>query len=203
MEIPQAQLKNSPNAPMGWQALPNNGLIGEVNTMAVSGSSLFVGGDVVATGDESLQDLGHVVRYDMDADTWNALPNKGLVCETIYDLEVSGNNLFAGGWDITQTGDGKLADLGNIVHYDIKPKWHKMPNRGLNKSVWAFAASGNDVYVGGDFTRTRDGSLKKLGYIARYDIEQDSAQFTQEEYDRYGTYHVDIRSIPVCRRDYI
>ena len=143
--------------------------------MAVFGTDLYVGGGFIESGDGMLKDLGNIVRYDIEADTWNKLPNDGLMCETIHALGVSGKNLFAGGWDITQTGDGSLTDLGNIARYDTNnKKWHKMPSRGLNGDVWSFAASGNDVYVGGDFTRTRDGTLTNLGYLARYDTKQDS-----------------------------
>ena len=157
-----------------WHALPNQGLNGELEyggvfTLAVFGGDLYVGGRFKQTGDGSLTDLGSIARYDTTAGAWHALLNQGLD-DRVYKLAVSGDDLYVGGW-FTRTGDGSLTDLGNIARYDTTAgAWHALPNRGLNGVVGALAVSGDDLYVGGSFTQTGDGSLTDLGRIARYHI---------------------------------
>jgi hypothetical protein len=68
----------------------------------------------------------------------------------------------------SQTGDGLLANLGHTARYDTTTTtWHALPNQGLSGWVYALAVVGSDLYVGGGFSQTGDGSLS-LGYIARY-----------------------------------
>jgi hypothetical protein len=151
-----------------WQALPNQGLNGEVEVLAVDGSNLYVGGQFTQTGDGSLTDLGHIARYDTAAGTWNTLPNQGL-SGYVYALAVNGSDLYVGG-DFTQTGDGSLTGLGYIARYDTAAgDWHALPNQGLNDVVRTLAVAGSDLYVGGQFNQTGDGTLTDLGYVARYD----------------------------------
>ncbi|GAH32060.1 unnamed protein product, partial [marine sediment metagenome] len=102
------------------------------------------------------------------AGTWHALPNRGLNA-FVYALAVSGDDLYVGG-SFPGTGDGTLTDLGRIARYDTTTStWHALPNKGLNNRVFPLAVSGDDLYVGGEFTQTGDGSLTDLGNIARYD----------------------------------
>jgi len=152
-----------------WHALPNKGLEDTyVIALAVSGDDLYVGGRFYRTGDGTLTDLGNIARYDTSAGTWHALPNQGLD-SWVYTLAVSGGDLYMGGW-FDQTGDGALTDLGQIVRYDTTTGvWHALPNQGLDGSVGTLAVPGDDLYVGGRFTGTGDGSLTDLGNIARYD----------------------------------
>jgi hypothetical protein len=161
-----------------WNALPNQGLGGgylpmpSVRALAVVGSDLYVGGNFTRTGDGTLTNLGRIARYDTTAGTWNALPNQGLGGGSdpdVYALAVSGSNLYVGGW-FTQTGDGTLTNLGRIARYDTTAgTWNALPNQGLDDRVSALAMSGSDLYVGGDFTQTGDGTLTNLGRITRYD----------------------------------
>ncbi len=151
-----------------WHELPDQGLNNTVHALTVDGSDLYVGGQFTQTGDASLISLGCIVRYDTTSGDWHTLPNQGLNDE-IYALSVDGNDLYVGG-GFVQTGDGSLTDLGHIARYDTTAvTWHTLPNRGLNLAVLALAAVGSDLYVGGQFTQTGDGSLTDLGYIARYD----------------------------------
>jgi len=150
-----------------WHALPKKGLEDGVNALAVSGGDLYVGGNFTQTGDGSLTRLGYIARYDMKADTWYTLPNKGLN-NFVTALAVSGDDLYVGGL-FAQDGGGSLTDLGYIVRYNTTAgTWHALPNKGLNYFVTALAVSGDDLYVGGYFTTTGDGSLTDLGNIARY-----------------------------------
>jgi hypothetical protein len=72
--------------------------------------------------------------------------------------------------DFSQTGDGSLTNLGGIARYDTTTGvWHALNNQGLNDTVRAVVMVGSDLYVGGLFTQTGDGSLTNLGRIARYD----------------------------------
>jgi N-acetylneuraminic acid mutarotase len=74
------------------------------------------------------------------------------------------------GGEFTQTGDGSIADLGSIARYDTAAgTWHPLNNQGLDDTVRTLAMMGSDLYVGGHFTQTGDGSLTSLGRIARYD----------------------------------
>jgi N-acetylneuraminic acid mutarotase len=151
-----------------WHALSNQGLNNTVLALAVVGNDLYVGGRFTQTGDGSLANLGHVARYDTSTGTWHALNNQGLD-NTVYALTVVGSDLYVGG-EFTQTGDGSLANLGRIARYDTTAgTWHALSNQGLDDTVRTLAMVGSDLYVGGHFTQTGDGSLTSLGRIARYD----------------------------------
>ena len=128
------------------------------------------GGMFENTGDGSMTDLNAIARYDTKTGTWHALPNRGLSdYGFVYALTLSGDDLYVGGW-FTRTRDGAVTDLGNIARYDTTAgTWHALPNRGLDGSIGELAVSGGDLYVGGKFDQTGDGSLTDLGYIARYD----------------------------------
>jgi N-acetylneuraminic acid mutarotase len=99
---------------------------------------------------------------------WSALPNQGLN-GTVRALAVTGDDLYVGG-TFTQTVDGVVSDLGNVARYDTGASvWHALPNQGLNGTVYALAVAGDDLYVGGRFTASGDGTVSDLGRIARYD----------------------------------
>jgi hypothetical protein len=151
-----------------WQALPNTGLDRRVRAMQLIGSDLYVGGLFTQTSDNQMTDLGHIVRYDIEANTWNALPNQGLSHE-VKALAAVGSDLYVGGI-FTQTVDGAVPNLGHMARYDtVAGTWHPLSSGGLDDSVAALVAVGNDLYVGGRFNQTADGSLTDLGYVARYD----------------------------------
>ena len=113
-----------------------------------------------------MTNLGRIARYDTNAGTWHALPNQGLNSH-VWTVAASGTDLYVGGL-FAQTGDGTLTNLGRIARYDTNAgTWHALPNQGLNDQVLGLAVSGTDLYVGGNFTQTGDGTLTNLGRIAR------------------------------------
>jgi N-acetylneuraminic acid mutarotase len=151
-----------------WQALPNTGLDRRVRAMELIGSDLYVGGLFTRTSDGQITDLGHIVRYDIEANTWNPLSNQGLSHE-VKALAAVGSDLYAGGI-FTQTVDGAVPNLGHMARYDtVAGTWHPLSSGGLDDSVAALVVLGNDLYVGGRFNQTADGSLTDLGSVARYD----------------------------------
>jgi N-acetylneuraminic acid mutarotase len=152
-----------------WHALPNQGLNGSVYVLAADGSDIYVGGSFTQSGDGTVPNLGYVARYDTTAaGVWNALPNAGLNGD-VTALAVAGSDIYVGG-TFAQTGDGAVTNLGNIARYDtLSGTWHALSSQGLNDSVFVITVLGNDLYVGGAFLQTADGSLSDLGYIARYD----------------------------------
>jgi len=115
-----------------------------------------------------IPNLGCIARYSTADGAWHALNNKGLN-NTVHALAVMGSDLYVGG-RFTQTGDGSLANLGRIARYDTTSgTWHALSHQGLDNGVYELMPVGSDLYVGGEFDRTGDGSLYKLGRIARYD----------------------------------
>ena len=153
-----------------WHKLPKQGLNHWVYSLALSGDNLYAGGQFTATGDGSTwTDLGHIVRYNITAKTWQPLPNKGLDDDVIA-LKASGEYLYAGG-DFLETGDGDLEKLGRIARYNSNSDtWETFPNKGLNNRIWALEISGDDLYVGGEFVAAGDGTLTDLNRIARYNL---------------------------------
>ena len=152
-----------------WHALSNRGLDLRVRALAVSNSDLYVGGRFTQTNDGLVTDLDRIARYDTAATTWNALSTNQGLSDEVLALAVVGSDLYAGG-SFTQTADGTVTNLNYIARYDTTAAtWHALPNKGLNGTVFALAVVGNDLYVGGTFNQTGDGSVTNLNYIARYD----------------------------------
>jgi len=155
-----------------WHTLPNKGLNKPVRSLAVSGPDLYVGGEFDKTGDGTTwTNLGNIVRYNADDDSWYPLPESGLN-GMVMALAVSGDDLFVGG-SFSSTGGTSPTYLSNIARYDTSsPGWHALPagsSQGLNGSVFTLEVKGKDLYVGGAFTQTGGGSPTNLGHIARYD----------------------------------
>jgi N-acetylneuraminic acid mutarotase len=149
-----------------WNALPNQGLNGDVTALAVSGSDLYVGGIFTQTIDGTVTDLGNIAHYDMTSGTWSALHNHGLDGQ-VFVIAVVGNDLYVGG-AFDQTGDGAVPDLGYIARYDLtNGTWNALPNQGLSNWVYVLTAFEGDLYVGGEFNCTGDGSIN-LSHIARF-----------------------------------
>ncbi|HSH17428.1 MAG TPA: hypothetical protein VLD18_15420, partial [Verrucomicrobiae bacterium] len=73
-----------------WLAL-GSGLSGYVYSLAVSGGSLYAGGDFTTGG---LNPANNIARWD--GNDWMALGSG--VNDTVYALAISENDLYAGGW---------------------------------------------------------------------------------------------------------
>ncbi len=74
------------------------------------------------------------------------------------------------GWDVTL--DGHRGPVLKRQHRapasPLATGWSTLANYGLNNPVRAMAVIGSDLYVGGEFTQTADGSVTNLNYIAKY-----------------------------------
>jgi hypothetical protein len=156
-----------------WNPFSNQGLNFSIFALAVSGDDLYVGGAFFETGDGTVTGLNNIARYDTTTGTWHALPNQGLD-EEVFALAVYGDDLYVGG-EFSKTFDGSVTELNNVARYDTSSgTWHALPDKGLNGDVKALTFSGDELYVGGDFSRTGDGTTAGLNYIARYDTASGS-----------------------------
>jgi hypothetical protein len=134
--------------------------------LAIDGNNIYVGGQFSATGDGSVTSLKNVARFDSNAETWHALHN-GLN-GTVYALAIRNDYIYVGG-DFTKSSDG-LMTLNHIACYNLEVNaFYDTDKMGVNDTVYAFAALGDYLYVGGRFTATGDGTLLNLGRIARLD----------------------------------
>ncbi len=114
-------------------------------------------------------DRGPVITPQQSTQTWSALANNGLN-SYVNALAVSGTDMYVGG-DFSATFDSNLYS-GYIAKYS-GGVWSALANQGLHSfidgnNVNALAVSGTDLYVGGYFQRTSDGSVTNLNNIAKY-----------------------------------
>lgn len=145
-----------------WHALgdgPDNGVNGLVTALAFVGEDLYVGGYFTQAGGASAQ---YLARWDGTA--WHALPEQP--SDAVHALAANGDQLYVGGY-FTRTGDrttnhvalwqgGQWRSLGGVNVATI----------GTNSVVLALAVSGNDLYVGGEFSRAGGQTASR---IARWD----------------------------------
>ena len=147
------------------------------------GNDLYVGGLFTATADGQVQNLNGIAKLSggnwtalphtglNGGSTWQALANHGLNTE-VRSLAFNNGDLYVGGF-FNQTADGTVPDLNLIAKYSTDT-WHALPNKGLNvgfglHAFWVntFAFSGNDLYDGGSFNRTGDGTQQNLYDMAK------------------------------------
>ena len=138
-----------------------NGVSGSVRALAVSGSSLYVGGVFTRAGNAG---ANNVARFNTTTQTWVTLGSGAAngVASPVAALAVSGLSVFVGG-SFTQAGG---ANANYVARFDTSTQtWAPLGN-GLDDSVTAVAVSGNGVYVGGTFTQA-GGALASR--VARFD----------------------------------
>jgi hypothetical protein len=156
-----------------WSAL-DKGLNYQVSTIAVSGTDLYVGGAFTGVGPEGtvVSGLNYIAKWN--GTVWSAL-DQGLgglngLTESVYTIEVSGNDLYVGG-NFSKVADGGtvVSGLNNIAKWN-GTTWSAL-DKGLNSLVWDIAVNGTDVYVGGQFTIVGTGGTEVFGlnYIAKWD----------------------------------
>lgn len=144
--------------PLAWaQVLRDNLWVtnGPVNTVAVSGNVIYLGGEFTQVGPVT----GGGIAFD--AGTGAAIQPYSMVAGSV--LAVASDN--SGGWYI---GGNFTAVLGqprsNLAHLDASgnlTSWD--PN--ANGSVFALAMSGGTVYVGGQFTGINGASRKCIAAL--------------------------------------
>jgi hypothetical protein len=127
-----------------WSAL-GSGVNDDVYALAVSGGDLFVGGAFTSAG-AGIQ-ANHIAKWD--GGNWSALGSG--VNNTVEALAVSGSYLFVGGWFTTAGGipANRIAQWSMGGQNDSS--WSALGS-GVNDNVYALAATGSDLYVGGNFT---------------------------------------------------
>jgi uncharacterized protein (TIGR03437 family) len=151
-----------------WSALtevvggtPFNGVNGDVLAIAVSGSDVYVGGAFTQAGSVSAR---NVAKWN--GTSWSALgsgPVNG-VSVNARAIAVSGSDVYVGG-DLSEA-DGGPED-GGVLASRIA-KWNSSTNTwsalggGLNGTVFTIVVSGNDVYVGGNFSQAGSGVASRV-----------------------------------------
>ena len=149
-------------ATSSWSAL-GVGLNNTVFALAINGSGdVYAGGSFTTAGGNS---ASYIAKWNTTTSSWSAL-GAGLN-NIVYALAASGSDIFVGG-NFSQLGDNTGA------YYRIA-KWNGnswsalgggMTNAG-NNQVYSIAINGSDVYIGGNFNTTNNGTVP-ASYIAKW-----------------------------------
>ncbi len=169
-----------------WSALGSNGagngsLDLYVRDIVVSGNDIYVGGafNNVNNNGTVLNAADLVAKWD--GSNWSALGNDGfgdgsIAGNYVSALAMSGGSLFVGGRYLYINNYGTaLYNADSIGKWDGN-NWSALGSDGsgggsLNGEVRAIAVSGNDVYVGGEFTDVNNNGtiLNNADHIAKWD----------------------------------
>jgi hypothetical protein len=129
-----------------------------VVALAVSGGTLFAGGDFTTAGGTA---ANYIAQWN--GSSWSALGSGmgGVTYPNVSALAVSGGALYAGG-DFTTAG-GSAAT--NIAQWN-GTSWSALGS-GVNSTVSALAVSGSTLYAGGSFTTagTNVSAYAALAYL--------------------------------------
>ena len=131
-----------------WSAL-GLGLNGGVNTLALSGNNLFVGGSFTVATNSGPAPVAASRIAQWNGNAWSALG--GGVNNSVSALAISGTNLYAGGSFTVATNSGPTAVAASHIAQWDGNNWSAMGS-GVNNSVYALAVSGSSLFAGGAFT---------------------------------------------------
>jgi hypothetical protein len=126
-----------------WSSL-GSGVNNRLNALAVMGTNLYAGGRFTTAGGSN---ISRIAKWDGSA--WSAV-GAGVNSE-VRALAVSGTDLYAGGDFALATNTGPVAVTVNRIAKWDGNNWSALGS-GMNNSVYSLAASGSDVYAGGDFS---------------------------------------------------
>ncbi|MEZ4590365.1 MAG: hypothetical protein R3D55_04385 [Chloroflexota bacterium] len=169
-----------------WSALSSDGagngaVSGLVNAIAISGTDVFVGGSFlnVNNGGTPLPAADYVAKWDSLTGDWAALgsdgASNGSINSTVYDLAVSGSNLYAGGLFTNVNNNGTPLPTADYVAKWDGTNWSALGSNGagdgaLSNYVLSLFVEGTDVYVGGAFQNVNNNGavVNTADYVARW-----------------------------------
>jgi len=139
-----------------WDPVLNDNLGGQVNAIAISGTTIYIGGTFmsIGAGNEARNGLA-AVDADGTIGSWAPLFNN----LGVNVLEVSGDTVYVGGG---LPGDSYTFDF--LAAYDTdgtQISWSPDPKG----NVYALAVSGSTLYVGGEFTMLSGQTRNRLAAI--------------------------------------
>ena len=124
------------------------GLNSSVNTIAVSGSDIYIGGLFSTAGGNP---ANRIARWNTTTNTWFSLGSLTLgggVSSFVNAIAVSGSDIYVGG--SFTTADGNSAN--RIARWNTTTNTWSALSGGVDLTVRTITVSGSDIYVGGDFS---------------------------------------------------
>jgi hypothetical protein len=124
---------------------PPTGSFGTVSAMAVSETTLYVGG------------YRYIAAYSRTngALLWSAEPD-----DRVYSLTVLGSTVYAGGAFGSVTDEGVTSERTYLAAFDAGTGALSSWNPSPNGEVFSLAGGGSTVYVGGDFGEVNGGTSR-------------------------------------------
>lgn len=145
-----------------WNPLEKLNVDRQINALATDGKNLYVGGNFTKIAGKI--DCYNVAKWD--GKKWSIL-NKdkfeiSVGTPTIRSMAWHNGKLYAGGSFET------IADepCNRVAVFDGKA-WSEVGNKGLSGNPLVMVSNGKDLYAGGEFTESGDGT--KLNRIAKWD----------------------------------
>jgi hypothetical protein len=140
-----------------------NGVNGGVQKIVVSDNALYVGGRFTEAKHNVVTiPANNIVRYDILDRSWSTLGLLGNgVNSEVLALALIGRDLYVCGF-FTQANLGNApVDVNYIARYNTQNNmWSKLGNgtgNGFDNFAFALAASGNDLYIGGQLKKANAG----------------------------------------------
>src|SRR5439155_19517731 len=129
---------------------------GVTNALAVSGNTIYAGGDFALIGGQPRNALAALDATTGACMAWN--PSTGDAAAAVQALAIASGLIYAGGSFVTMGGEqrGGLAALDSTT--GAATAW----NPGVDGIVWSLAASANTIYVGGYFSKL--GGVPRAGF---------------------------------------
>lgn len=137
-----------------WEIV-GGGVNKSVFAIAVHGTDLYVGGNFTSAGGND--QIKSIAKWDGTA--WRAMGSMEGSVNAIAIVET------ANGFDIYAGGD---RGIGNIIKWNnTTQSWATLPgwNVSSQHTVYALALRGNDLFIGGEFTRAVNNDTKYSGLV--------------------------------------
>ncbi len=133
----------------------NPNVVGQVQTLALSGSTLYLGGLFTTVNGSTTRNFAAAVNTSTGTATeWNPDPNS-----TVFALAVSGSTVYMGG-EFTKVNGSTARRFAAAIDAETGTALTWNPNIVGGFQVNALALSGSTVYIGGDF-ETINGSVNR------------------------------------------
>jgi hypothetical protein len=132
----------------------------QVNSLAISGSTIYVGGLFETAGGQSRNNLAEISLSTGLATAWN--PNvTGSVGTAVNSLVISNTTLYIGGYFSAAGGQSR----NNLAEISLSTGLATAWNPNVNLEVKTLALSSSTIYIGGSFTSVGGQTRNRLAEI--------------------------------------